>query len=193
MAFADGTTMALGQSGSGQGLPLTFTWLATAGNNSLAGSSYGSNVFEFGAGSETATGGRTDNGGSGNNNYKVSTDTGQASINANEASGTWNELDFVGGISDNQLWFLQSGNDLKIDLLGASTQVDINGWFSSSSNQLQEITAGGMKLDSQVSQLVQAMAAYSANNSGFDPTASSIHVVPNDSGLQTATAAGWHA
>jgi hypothetical protein len=68
----------------------------------------------------------------------------------------------------------------------------VNSWFSSSAYQLQEITAGGMKLDSQVSQLVQAMATYSSNNWGFDPTASSNQVVPNDNGLQTAMSAAWH-
>jgi hypothetical protein len=77
--------------------------------------------------------------------------------------------------------------------MGTNTSVTVNSWFSGSSSQLQEITAGGMKLDSQVSQLVQAMATYSANNSGFDPTASSNQVVPNNNGLQTAMSAAWHA
>ena len=85
------------------------------------------------------------------------------------------------------------GNNLQIDILGTNTSVTATNWFSSSSNQLQEITAGGLKIDSQVSQLVQAMATYSADNSGFDPTASSIHTVPNDGGLQPAMAAAWHA
>jgi hypothetical protein len=71
--------------------------------------------------------------------------------------------------------------------------VAVKGWFSSSSNQLQEITAGGLKLDSQISQLVQAMATYSANNSSFDPTTSSIHTVPNDTTLQSSLAAAWHS
>jgi hypothetical protein len=56
-------------------------------------------------------------------------------------------------------------------VIGPIGEMAAPSWFSSSSNQLEEITAGGMKLDSQVSQLVQAMATYSASNSGFDPTA----------------------
>lgn len=47
--------------------------------------------------------------------------------------------------------------------------------------------------DGQVSQLVQAMATYAANNPGFDPTSSSIHTVPNDAGLQSTMSAAWHA
>jgi hypothetical protein len=53
--------------------------------------------------------------------------------------------------------------------------------------------AGGLKIDNQVSQLVQAMATYSANNPGFDPTASSIHTIPNDTNLQSSVAAAWHS
>jgi hypothetical protein len=88
---------------------------------------------------------------------------------------------------------LQSGNDLKIDILGTNTSVTATGWFSSNANQLQEITAGSLKIDNQVSQLVQAMATYSANNPGFDPTSSSIGTVPNDPGLQNSLAAAWHS
>ena len=100
---------------------------------------------------------------------------------------------FVGGIADNQLWFVQSGNDLQIDLLGTQTEVTVQNWFSGSSNQLQETTAGGLKIDSQISQLVQAMATYSAANPGFDPTNLSIHTAPNDTSLQNSMAAAWHA
>jgi hypothetical protein len=71
--------------------------------------------------------------------------------------------------------------------------VDVSGWFANSNNQLQEISAGGLKIDSQVSQLVQAMATYSANNPGFDPTTPGVSSVPNDTTLQNALAAAWHA
>jgi hypothetical protein len=90
--------------------------------------------------------------------YLASQTTGQATIFAHAAPGSTNELDFTGGVTDQNLWFIQSGNDLKIDLLGTNTSVTVNSWFSSSSNQLQEITAGGLKIDNQISQLVQAMA-----------------------------------
>jgi hypothetical protein len=50
-----------------------------------------------------------------------------------------------------------------------------------------------LKLDSQVSQLVQAMAIYSANNPGFDPASPSISSLPSDASLQNAVAATWHS
>lgn len=137
--------------------------------------------------------GRAVCGNSSKNTYLASSATGQAIIYPNEAAGSVNERDFTGGISDENLWFLQSGNDLKIDLVGTNTSVTVSGWFSGSSNQLQEITAGGLKIVSQVSQLVQAMATYSANNTGFDPTSSSIQTVPNNTALHNSVAATWHA
>jgi uncharacterized repeat protein (TIGR03803 family) len=192
LQFSDGSVLNLGQPAAGQGAPLSFTWIGTP-NASISGSGFGANTFELGAGSESFAGGNTNNGGNGNNTYLASANTGQASISTNEAAGTTNELDFTGGITDENLWFINSGNNLKIDLLGTNTSVTVDGWFSSSSNQLQEITAGGLKIDSQISQLVQAMATYSANNSGFNPTSPSITAVPSDSGLQNSLAAAWHS
>ncbi|WP_316175741.1 choice-of-anchor tandem repeat GloVer-containing protein [Bradyrhizobium sp. SZCCHNRI1073] len=135
----------------------------------------------------------TDSYGNTNNTYLVTTGSGQIEINAQKGTGTTNNLDFTGSVTDQNLWFLQSGNNLQIDILGTSTSATIDNWFSSSSpDQLQEIEAGGLKIDSQLSQLVQAMATYSSNNPGYDP-ASSGTSMPNDSNLQSAIAAAWHS
>jgi len=77
--------------------------------------------------------------------------------------------------------------------LGTNASTTVGNWFSGSSGALQEITAGGLEIDSEISLLVQAMATYSANNSGFDPTNSSVHTLPSDTVLQSAVAAAWHA
>ncbi|WP_407155060.1 calcium-binding protein [Bradyrhizobium sp. STM 3557] len=192
LQFANGSSVDLGQPAVGQGSPLTFTWTGTSGAT-ITGSAYGANVFEMGPGTESFTGGNTSKGGNGYNTYVASVSTGHAIINPNEAAGSSNELDFIGDITDQNLWFVQSGNNLQVDLLGTNTSVTVNGWFSSSANQLQEITAGDLKIDSQISQLVQAMATYSANHAGFDPTNSSVQVAPNDPALQNAIATAWHA
>jgi hypothetical protein len=68
---------------------------------------------------------------------------------------------FVIRITDDELWFVHSGNDLKIDLMGTNTQVTVANWFGSGNHPLQEITAGGLKLDDQISQLVQAIGGNS--------------------------------
>jgi Ca2+-binding RTX toxin-like protein len=161
------------------------TVLAGSGTNTLLASG-ASDTLVAGSGTDTlaATGGGA--------SYQFATGDGQATI-VNGAPGSTsasNELDFGGGIADNDLWLLQRGNDLQIDVMGTSSAITIANWFASAGNQLQEITAGGLKLDSQVSQLVQAMATYAANNPGFDPTA--VTQAPNDPNLQNAIAAAWH-
>ena len=114
----------------------------------------------------------SDSYGNTNNSYLATTGSGQISITAAQGGGTANDLDFTGALTDQNLWFLQSANNLQIDILGSSTSVTVNNWFANTPDQLQEISAGGLKIDSQVSQLVQAMATYSSNNPGFNPTAS---------------------
>jgi autotransporter passenger strand-loop-strand repeat protein len=117
-------------------------------------------------------------------------------VNANESSSSGrpsNELDFGPGISDEQLWLVRSGNDLQIDLMGTPDHVTVSNWYTAAGNQLQEITAGGLKLDNQVAQLTLAMATYSSSHSGFDPTAPMTAQAPNDPALQSAIAAAWHA
>jgi Ca2+-binding RTX toxin-like protein len=105
---------------------------------------------------------------------------------SNQASVNLNFTD----VSDNQLWFQQSGSDLQIDLMGTSNSVTVAGWFSSTGRQPSEITAGGLELDNSVAQLVQAMATYSSNNPSFDPATASQ--APNNAALQNSIAAAWH-
>ena len=163
----------------------TFTWTGSPTHTTLTGNDYGNNIFQLGGGSETA------NGGVGRNVFDVTSSTGQAAINLSSSAQS-NELDFLGSIADENLWFIKAGNNLRIDLIGTNTQVDVHNEFSGNSGQMQAITAGGLKLDSQLLQLVQSMATYSANNPGFDPTSSSITTVPNNTNLQNAIAAAWH-
>ncbi|WP_044592760.1 hypothetical protein [Bradyrhizobium sp. LTSPM299] len=165
----------------------SFTWTGSTTNATLTGNDYGSNIFQLGDGAEIA------NGGARSNVYQASTATGQAQINLSSATGSVNELDFTGSITDENLWFVQSGNDLKIDLMGTTTSVTVSDWFTGGAGQIQEITAGGLKIDSQISQLVQAMANYAASNSGFDPASASMSSVPNDTALQATVGVAWHA
>jgi Ca2+-binding RTX toxin-like protein len=161
------------------------TLIAGSDTDSLTASGTASTLIA-GAGtdhlSDTGTGGA----------YDFASGDGNATIN-NGASGNGgpsNSLNFGSGLSDENLWFLQSGNNLQIDLMGTKTHVTIDNWFSGSTDQLQEITAGGLEIDSQVSQLVQAMATYAADNPSFNPTTATQ--APNDPTLQNAIAAAWH-
>ncbi|MEN2470076.1 calcium-binding protein [Burkholderia sp. GS2Y] len=131
--------------------------------------------------------------GNGHDIFDVNRDSQSVSITSGGSNRTAasNELDFLGGISDNELWFSRSGNNLEIDVLGTNTSVNVNNWFQGAGSQLQKITAGGLSIDSQVSQLVQAMASYSVSHPGF--SAHSTTQMPTDTAIQSVIAASWHA
>jgi serralysin len=120
----------------------------------------------------------------------------QALFNAGDVNGlstntaASGELQLGPGITDNNLWFVRSGSDLEIEVMGTPSAITVADWFDSSAYQLRDITAGGLKLDGQVAQLVQAMATYSSSHPGFDATA--VAQAPSDLSLQGAIAAAWH-
>ena len=68
----------------------------------------------------------------------------------------------------------------------------IANWFGPdrAASPVETVDGGGLKLDSAVSQLVQAMATYSVDNPGFSLTA--VTQTPADTHLQTAIGAAWH-
>jgi Ca2+-binding RTX toxin-like protein len=162
------------------------TLIAGSGSNTLSATGFSDTLIASTGANSLSASGTSDY-------YKFAAGDGSAIITNGSSSNTTssNELDFRDGLTDENLWFVQSGNNLQIDLMGTNTQVTIDGWFSSPGSQLSEITAGGLKLDTQLSSLVSAMAAYSAAHSGFDPTSTSQ--APNDNTLQTAIAASWHS
>jgi hypothetical protein len=172
------------------------------GNNTITGNSdndiinggNGNDWLTGGSGNDTfivGTGNNTIKGGGGNATYQFGSSFGQDVINNGYGAVAKGAIDFASGITDEKLWFQQSGSDLVVGLLGTNDQIDVAGWFNGiAGNQVQTINAGGLKLDTGVASLVQAMATYAADNPSFNPaTATSM---PNDSNLQSAIAASWH-
>jgi hypothetical protein len=107
-------------------------------------------------------------------------------------TGPTGELDLGANIASNQIWFEQKGNNLQIDILGTQDRMTVAGWYSNAYSQLQEIrTPDGYMIDSQLTQLVQAMATFGANNPGFNPVTATQ--MPNDPTLQSTLAAAWHS
>jgi len=145
----------------------------------------GKDTLDSGAGNNIMVGGA-------NATYLYHPGDGSDVIVNGTASGTTatSTLDFGATLSADNFWFVKSGNDLQIDILGTHEQVTIADWFAGGSHQLQEIKAGGVEIDASIQQLVQAMADYSTAHSGFDPTATSQ--LPSDAHLQTVVAASWH-
>jgi serralysin len=167
--------------------------VAGAGNDMLVGN--GSNdLLIGGAGADTLDGGSGNNilvGGVGATYLYRPGDGSDVIVNgvasSSKPTGT---LDFGTTATPDNFWFVKSGNDLQIDILGTHQQVTVADWFAGGSHQLQEITAGGLELDSSVTLLVQAMAAYATAHPGFDPTAASQ--VPSDAHLHQTITGAWH-
>jgi Ca2+-binding RTX toxin-like protein len=114
------------------------------------------------------------------------------SYSSSAAAGTLS----IEGVDPDQLWLERVGNDLRIDVMGSSTSATVQNWFSSTRNQLSDLTlnggsGGASTLDTQINLLVQAMATYSGNNAGFDPTSLSNPVVTDPTVLAAVNAA-WH-
>jgi len=181
IAFADGSTVGLSRD---WGQNLTFTWQGGAGNTTLNGTGYGYNTFELAPGD-------TANAASGSTNaYQLGADFGAVTIN--NAGAAQSEVDFDPSLGADNLWFVQQGTNLQVDVLGTSNQLTLDGWFTSDRTaQVQSFdTADGARLDSGVAQLISAMATYSASNPGFNPATATQ--MPSDPTLQGAVAAAWH-
>jgi serralysin len=159
--------------------------LVGSGGNDLLIGGTGKDTLDSGAGNNILVGGA-------DANYLYHPGDGSDVIINGVASETTatGTLDFGATLSADNFWFVKSGNDLQIDILGTHEQVTIADWFAGGSHQLQEIKAGGLDIDANVGQLVQAMAAYSDAHSSFDPTA--VSQMPSDAHLHTVLAASWH-
>lgn len=161
--------------------------LSSGGSNNtlIAGTGGGDKIEDYGRGYDFFDVGTGDGAVTIDNGYYTATG----------ATAPTDELDFGSGISDSNLWFFRSGYDLVVDVMGANTSVDLIGWFGDSYNSpgdpLAKITAGGLAITNQVSQLVQAMATYAADTPGFNP-ATATHM-PTDTAVRSAIAAAWHA
>ncbi|MGZ5904289.1 MAG: Mbeg1-like protein [Reyranella sp.] len=168
--------------------------VAGKGNDSLTGSG-GDDLLIGGTGHDVLAGGGGNDilvSGSGDDVFRFAIGGGHDVIINGTASNTTasGELQLGAGVTADNLWFVQSGSDLEIEVMGTHDTITVADWFDSTAYQLRDITAGGLKLDAEVTHLVQAMATYSAGHPGFDPT--NVAQAPNDAALHAAIAASWH-
>jgi len=181
--FADGTAWSRAQL-------VNAATTGTAADDTLYGSST-ADVFDGKGGNDREIG----NGG--NDTYVVRASYGGLTIvngipNNNVAQGNL----LVDGANPENVWLQQVGTDLHVDLMGTTTSATIQNWFGSSYSALAELTvagggSGGATLDTQVNQLIQAMATFSESNPGFDPTSSANPSI-TDPTLLAAVNTAWH-
>jgi hypothetical protein len=113
-------------------------------------------------------------------------------------SGPSGEVDMP--TTHDELWLIESGNNLVVDVLGTTKQATIDNWYAGSSTSWQQLesivaTDGYTLSNANVQSLVQAMATFSAGNSGFNPqttTNTSLSDSAYNGALATAYSNAWH-
>jgi hypothetical protein len=160
--------------------------IAGAGTASLTGGA-GADTLTAGIGASTLTGG------GGADTYVYAAGDGAATAINYTSLGVaaHGQISFASPLTDANLWFVNAGGNLQIDILGSKSALTISDWFGTNKSALvSEITAGGLKLDSQISALVAAMASYQKANPGFSPQTATA--MPTNTALHGAILAAWH-
>ena len=161
-------------------------------DNSLQGS-WSNDILDGGAGADRLIGnGGNDTviGGSGNDTYMLGRDHGlDTLIETDATAGNTDVAQFMTGVSVDQLWFQKVGNNLETSIIGTADKVVIQDWYLGTANHVEQFkTTDGAKtlLDSQVNNLVNAMAS-------FAPPAAGQTTLPPayQTSLGTVIAANW--
>ncbi len=146
---------------NGTGNTLNNVLTGNNGNNSLTGNA-GNDTLDGGLGTDTI------NGGTGNDIYLFNRTYGLDTLIDNDSTVGNTDIAQIGDTRLNMV-FNQSGNNLLIKLHGTTDQLTIQNWYSGSANQVEQIKSNDNStlLNTQVANLIQAMAQFSANNGGI--------------------------
>ena len=155
---------------------------ADAGNDRVTGTSH-ADVLIGGRGRDRL------NGGPGNDIYEFARGDGKDDLVDLDDAPNTDVLEFASGIAHDQLWFRQRGSDLELRVIGTRDQVVISDWYEGKENQIEEIRAGDgyLVLNTQIDQLVQAMAAFAPPASGDLNLSPELQIR-----LEPVLAANWH-
>jgi Ca2+-binding RTX toxin-like protein len=191
LSFADGSRVTGAEIMALATKPDNLTLTGTAGKDTLTGLD-GNDTLSGLAGNDSLSGGKGNDrliGGKGNDTYLFERGGGQDVIL--DSDGTWFNSDLlkISGAKSNQLWLTRSGNNLDISVIGTTDKVTIEGWYASSNNRIEKITAVGDNKSlsySKVNALVTAMAA-------FAPPAEGQTTLPTNvqSSLSKVLASSW--
>ena len=141
------------------------------GNDVLNGEA-GADNLSGGTGNDTLTGGLgndTINGGAGNDSYLFGRGDGADAVTDGDSSaGNVDALLLGADVGTDQLWFRHVGSDLEVSIIGTGDKVVVSQWYQSSAYHVEQFkTADGkVLLDTQVDNLVNAMAAFAPPSAG---------------------------
>ena len=171
---------------NGTGNALANTITGNSGVNTLSGLA-GNDVLEGAEGNDTLLGGL------GNDTYFFGSGDGQDVVR--DSSGTADKLLFDGGINPLDLMFsYDQSSHLRIMIHNTTDSVTIQNWYLRTANRAELIQAGNGEtlLSSQVDQLIQAMAAFTANTGlSWDAAAGGAGTAQQQTDFQNIIAANW--
>ncbi|NOT12976.1 MAG: hypothetical protein HOP23_14265 [Methylococcaceae bacterium] len=152
------------------------------GNDKIIGSE-GAERLDGGAGSDALAGG------TGDDIYIMGRGYGTDTILEKDATvGNKDTVQFLSDIAADQIWFRHVRNNLEVSIIGTPDKLIIKDWYLDTANHVEQFkTADGETLlDSQVNNLVSAMAS-------FSPRFSSQFTPPMDyhRALEPIIAANW--
>ncbi|MGB4115460.1 MAG: VCBS domain-containing protein [Polaromonas sp.] len=143
----------------------------SVGNDLLDGGS-GEDLIIGGSGADVLdgkTGKDTLEGGTGNDTYLFGRGSERDTLQENDATaGNYDTLQFTGGIATNQIWLRKVSNNLEVSVIGTADKMTISNWYSGGQYRVEEFKTsdGKVLLDSQVQNLVQAMASFAPPAAG---------------------------
>ncbi|MFM8331841.1 MAG: calcium-binding protein [Candidatus Methylumidiphilus sp.] len=150
---------------------LDFRNVALAGNILIDGG-YGNDTIYGNNSANTLAGGKGDdllNGGQGGDTYQFGRGLGKDSISDYDTTaGATDTLSIGAEVTESQLWFRKVGNDLEMRIIGTSDRATVKDWYLGEDYHIEEfkLADGSTLLDSQVDNLVNAMAAFAPPASG---------------------------
>jgi Ca2+-binding RTX toxin-like protein len=168
---------------NGTGNTLNNTLTGNASGNTLNGGG-GNDVLDGQAGNDVLAGGL------GNDTFLMGRGYGTDTVQESDATaGNSDQLQFLGGIAANQLWFSKTGNNLRVSVIGTADSAILQNWYLGSPYHVEQFRSGDGKvlLDTQVETLVQAMAGLAPPVMGQMDLSAAYAAQ-----LAPVLAAGWH-
>ncbi|MBC7377662.1 MAG: putative Ig domain-containing protein, partial [Burkholderiaceae bacterium] len=151
------------------------------------------NTLNGGAGNDTLSGGAGKDtlvGGTGDDTYFLGRGFGADTVQENDATpGNQDMALFDAGIATSQLWFKHVGANLEVSVIGTSDKLVVSNWYTDGKYRVEEFKTsnGATLLESQVQNLVSAMAAFAPPATGQTTLSASY-----TASLAPVIAANWH-
>lgn len=135
--------------------------VGNSANNTLTGNA-GNDTLEGKAGTDTLTGG------TGNDTYVFNRGYGADTVSDNDTTAGNQDTASI-GVDALDIVFTRSGNNLVMSLHGGTDTLTVQNWYTGSQYQTEVIKAqdGSTLASTQVANLIQAMATFSAANGGI--------------------------